>query len=167
MKAKIITALILGIISSQSYAALESSTQHRATGEKQTKMASQSGVDFLAQNKNQPGVKTTMTGLQYKVIKEGTGEMPTDNDTIVVNYQGTTIDGKEFDSSYKRGQPMAAPLKYMIPGWVEALQMMKKGSVWMLYIPANLAYGERGAPPVIAPNQTLIFKVELLDVKKA
>lgn len=146
--------------------------QRKAAEEMQAKMKTQqdqnteSGKQFLAQNKTQPGIKTTMTGLQYKVLTEGTGEMPTDKDTIVVNYQGTTIDGKEFDSSYKRGQPMTAPLKYMIPGWVEALQMMKKGSTWMLYIPANLAYGDRGAPPAIGPNQTLIFKVELLDVKK-
>lgn len=147
--------------------------QRKAAEEMQAKMKAQQdqnsnvGKDFLTQNKNQPGIKTTESGLQYKVITEGNGEKPMASDTIVVNYQGTTIDGKEFDSSYKRGEPMTAPLKYMIPGWVEALQMMKKGSTWMLYIPAHLAYGDRGAPPVIGPNQTLIFKVELIDVKKA
>lgn len=122
---------------------------------------------FFEKNRKQPGVVTLADGLQYKIINTGKGKQPTDKDTIVVNYQGTTLDGKEFDSSYKRGQPMTAQLQYMIPGWVEALKMMKTGSTWMLYVPAHLAYGERGVPPVIGPNQTLIFKVELVDVKKS
>jgi FKBP-type peptidyl-prolyl cis-trans isomerase FklB len=124
------------------------------------------GNDFLAKNKDKSGIVTTPSGLQYQIVTAGNGTQPTDKDVIVVNYAGTTIDGHEFDSSYKRGEPMTVQLKYMIPGWIEALKLMKKGAVWNLYIPAKLAYGERGAPPVIGPNQALVFKVELLDVKK-
>lgn len=147
--------------------------QQQMTAQMSAKLKSQSqdntdtSVQFFEKNKNEAGVTTLPSGLQYKIVKAGTGVQPTASDVIVVNYEGTTLDGKIFDSSYKRGQPMTAQLKYMIPGWVEALQLMKKGSTWMLYIPANLAYGERGAPPVIGPNQALIFKVELLDVKKS
>ncbi|WP_408608949.1 FKBP-type peptidyl-prolyl cis-trans isomerase [Aquicella siphonis] len=124
------------------------------------------GASFLNENKNKPGVVTLPDGLQYKIIKEGTGAKPTANDTVTVNYAGRLIDGTEFDSSYKRGEPATFPVSGVIAGWTEALQLMKTGSVWELYIPANLAYGEYGAPPVIGPNETLIFKVELLSVKK-
>lgn len=122
--------------------------------------------DFLAKNKNQPGVKTLSDGLQYKVLSTGSGPKPLPQDNITVEYTGTTVDGKEFDSSAKHGKPMTAPLQYMIQGWVEALQMMNAGSTWELYIPANLAYGERGQPPIIGPNQALIFKVKLVSVEK-
>lgn len=122
------------------------------------------GDAFLAANKLKPGVVTLPDGLQYKVIKDGTGPKPTASDTVKVNYAGTLIDGTEFDSSYKRGQPASFPVNGVIPGWTEALQLMKVGSTWELYIPASLAYGANGAPPIIGPNQTLIFKVELLDV---
>lgn len=125
------------------------------------------GEAFLNANKNKAGVKTLPDGLQYKVLKEGTGPTPTINDTVTVNYAGRLVDGTEFDSSYKRGEPTTFPVSGVIPGWTEALQLMKKGSVWELYIPSDLAYGERGAPPSIGPNETLIFKVELLDVKKS
>ncbi|OGT37220.1 MAG: hypothetical protein A3F12_06530 [Gammaproteobacteria bacterium RIFCSPHIGHO2_12_FULL_38_14] len=124
------------------------------------------GEAFLAKNKTKPDVVTLPDGLQYKVIKEGTGPIPTRNDQVTVHYSGTLIDGTEFDSSYRRGQPITFPVTGVIPGWVEALQMMKVGSTWELYIPASLAYGERGAPPVIGPNQVLIFKVTLIEIKK-
>jgi FKBP-type peptidyl-prolyl cis-trans isomerase FklB len=130
----------------------------------QNKVASDA---FLATNKTKPGVVTLPDGLQYKVIGAGKGAQPAATDTVTVNYAGRLIDGTEFDSSYKRGQPAMFPVNGVIAGWVEALQLMKAGSVWELYIPASLAYGEQGAPPVIGPNQALIFKVELLDVKKS
>jgi FKBP-type peptidyl-prolyl cis-trans isomerase FklB len=124
------------------------------------------GAAFLAANAKKPGVKTLPDGLQYKVITEGKGEKPTLNDVVTVHYMGTLVDGKEFDSSYKRGEPATFPVAGVIAGWTEALQLMPAGSTWELYIPANLAYGEQGAPPVIGPNETLIFKVQLLSVKK-
>lgn len=124
------------------------------------------GNDFLSANKTKKGVITLPDGLQYKILKKGTGAKPTDIDTVTVNYAGTFINGTEFDSSYKRGQPISFPVNAVIPGWTEALKLMKTGSVWELYIPANLAYGEHGMPPVIGPNKTLIFKVELLGINK-
>jgi FKBP-type peptidyl-prolyl cis-trans isomerase FklB len=123
------------------------------------------GEKFLAENKTKPGVKTTASGLQYKLEKEGKGAQPKANDTVTVNYRGTLINGTEFDSSYKRGQPATFPVSGVIRGWTEALQLMKVGSKYQLFIPANLAYGERGAGRDIGPNSTLIFDVELLDVK--
>ena len=123
------------------------------------------GEKFLTENKNKPGVKTTASGLQYKVLKEGSGSPPKETDTVVVNYRGTLIDGTEFDSSYKRGEPATFPVNRVIKGWTEALQLMKPGSKSQLFIPANLAYGERGAGGDIGPNATLIFEVELLNVK--
>jgi len=124
------------------------------------------GEAFLAKNKGEKGVKTTASGLQYKVITAGKGKQPTAEDTVTVNYRGTLIDGTEFDSSYKRNQPATFPVKGVIPGWTEALPLMKEGSKWMLYIPANLAYGERGAGNMIGPNSTLVFEVELLSIAK-
>lgn len=125
-----------------------------------------SGEAFLNANKNKPGVVTLPDGLQYKVLSPGTGPKPALTDTVTVDYAGRLVDGTEFDSSYKRGEPATFPVNGVIPGWVEVLQLMPVGSTWELYIPANLAYGERGAPPVIGPNQTLIFKVKLIDIKK-
>ena len=125
------------------------------------------GEKFLAENKKKEGVKATASGLQYKVVKEGTGAQPKEKDTVMANYRGTLIDGTEFDSSYKRGQPATFPVSGVIKGWTEALQMMKVGSKYQLFIPANLAYGERAIGPDIGPNSTLIFEVELLDVKPA
>ncbi len=124
------------------------------------------GEAYLAKNKASPGVVTLPDGLQYKVIKSGEGVQPQDGDRVTVNYAGTFIDGKEFDSSYKRGEPATFPVNGVIKGWTEALKLMKAGSVWELYIPANLAYGTRGAPPTIGPNQTLVFKVELISVQQ-
>jgi len=123
------------------------------------------GAKFLEDNKKKPGVKTTASGLQYKVEKEGTGSQPKATDMVTVNYRGTLIDGTEFDSSYKRGQPATFPVNGVIKGWTEALQLMKQGSKYQLVIPSNLAYGERAMGPDIGPNATLIFEVELQDVK--
>jgi FKBP-type peptidyl-prolyl cis-trans isomerase FklB len=125
------------------------------------------GDKFLADNKGKPDVKTTASGLQYKVIKEGSGTPPKAGDTVEVNYRGTLIDGTEFDSSYKRGQSASFPVNAVIKGWTEALQLMKPGSKYELVIPPNLAYGERGAGQDIGPNATLKFEVELLSVKPA
>ena len=124
------------------------------------------GEAFLAENKKKEGVTTLPSGLQYKVIKEGDGKIPTINDTVTVNYRGTLIDGTEFDSSYTRGQPVTFPVKGVVPGFSEALQLMKVGSKWQLFIPSNLAYGERGAGEQIGPNTTLIFELELLSIKE-
>jgi len=123
------------------------------------------GTKFLEENKKKEGVKTTASGLQYKVVKEGTGAQPKANDTVTVNYRGTLINGTEFDSSYKRGEPATFPVNGVIKGWTEALQLMKAGSKYQLFIPPNLAYGERAVGPDISPNSTLIFDVELMDVK--
>jgi len=125
----------------------------------------QKGEAFLKENATKEGVKTLPSGLQYKEIKAGTGKTPKATDTVSVHYRGTLINGKEFDSSYKRGEPAEFPVNRVIPGWTEALQLMKEGSKWMLYIPSKLAYGERGAGGDIGPNETLIFEVELLKVK--
>jgi len=119
---------------------------------------------FLAANKTKEGVKTTESGLQYKVMKEGSGAQPKSSDTVTVNYRGTLTDGTEFDSSYKRGQPATFAVSGVIKGWTEALQLMKVGAKYQLFIPANLAYGEQGRPG-IPPNAPLIFEVELMDVK--
>ena len=120
---------------------------------------------FLMENKAKEGVKTLPSGLQYKVIKDGDGKTPKLSDTVVTHYRGTLLDGKEFDSSYKRNEPAEFPVSGVIKGWTEALQLMKEGSKWTLYVPAKLAYGERGYPPVIGPNETLVFEIELLKVK--
>src|SRR5581483_5600494 len=121
------------------------------------------GDAFLAANKSKPGVKSFDSGLQYQVLTEGTGETPKPGDTVAANYRGTLIDGTEFDSS-KPGQPTSFPVTGVIPGWTEALEHMKTGSKWKLFIPSNLAYGERGQRPKIAPNAALIFEVELVSV---
>jgi len=123
------------------------------------------GKKFLVENQNKEGVKTLPSGLQYKVLTEGSGKIPKLEDRVTVNYKGTLIDGTEFDSSYKRGQPATFQVKGIIKGWTEALQLMKEGSKWQLFIPPDLAYGERGAGGQIPPNSTLIFEVELISVK--
>jgi FKBP-type peptidyl-prolyl cis-trans isomerase FklB len=120
---------------------------------------------FLEANKAKEGVKALPSGLQYKVIKEGTGKTPTLDDKVKTHYRGRLIDGKEFDSTYKRNQPAEFALKGVIKGWTEALLLMKEGSKWELYIPPNLAYGEKGRPG-IPPNSTLVFEIELLEVVK-
>ena len=122
------------------------------------------GEAFLAENGKRVEVKTTPSGLQYEVLEEGDGAMPTANDTVVVHYTGKLIDGTVFDSSVERGEPATFGVTQVIPGWVEALQLMKAGSKWRLFIPSELAYGPRGAGGLIGPNQTLIFDVELIKV---
>ncbi len=123
------------------------------------------GDEFLAQNKTKEGVVTLPSGLEYKILKAGDGPKPTATDIVECNYRGTLIDGKEFDSSYKGGKPVSFPVNGVIKGWTEALQLMPVGSKWELFIPANLAYGERAAGADIPPNSTLIFEVELLSIK--
>ena len=123
------------------------------------------GDDFLAQNKTKEGVVALPDGLQYKILKEGNGPKPAVTDSVVCNYRGTLIDGTEFDSSYKRGQPATFPVNGVIKGWTEAVQLMPVGSKWQLFVPADLAYGNRGAGPDIGPNATLIFEVELLSIQ--
>lgn len=125
-----------------------------------------SGEAFLAENAKKEGVKTTASGLQYKVITEGTGEHPKATDTVMVNYEGKLIDGKVFDSSYERGEPIEFPLNQVIPGWTEGVQLMKPGAKYEFFIPSDLAYGEAGNPD-IEPNSVLIFTVELLNKEQA
>ena len=125
----------------------------------------QKGEAFLSENKKKEGVKTLPSGLQYKVIKAGTGKKPKSNDTVTVNYRGTLIDGTEFDSSFRRGQPATFQVSGVIPGWTEAMQLMAEGAKWQLFIPPSLAYGETGAGNAIGPNATLIFEVELISIK--
>jgi len=124
------------------------------------------GDAFFAENKTKDGVVTLPSGLQYKVLVEGTGPKPTATDTVVCNYKGTLLDNTEFDSSYKRGQPVTFPVNGVIKGWTEALQLMPVGSKWQLFVPPDLAYGARGGPGGgIGPNATLIFEVELMSIK--
>jgi FKBP-type peptidyl-prolyl cis-trans isomerase len=122
---------------------------------------------FLEENKGKEGVKTTESGLQYKVVKEGGGPKPKKDDVVKVHYRGTLLDGSEFDSSHKRNEPARFRVDQVIPGWTEALQMMGVGSVYEIYLPPELAYGDRGAPPVIQPGSLLKFEVELLEIVKA
>jgi len=124
------------------------------------------GEKFLAENAKKNGVKVLESGLQYKILKEGTGAMATASDKVQVHYEGTLIDGTKFDSSYDRGQPAEFGVTQVIKGWTEALQLMKEGSTWMLYIPYDLAYGSRQAGQEIKPFSTLIFKVELIKIVK-
>ncbi|MHB1025443.1 MAG: FKBP-type peptidyl-prolyl cis-trans isomerase [Desulfobacteria bacterium] len=138
----------------QAEAKVKLSEKNKADGEK-----------FLAENAKKKGVKSLPSGLQYMEITPGKGKSPKASDTVTVHYKGTLIDGTEFDSSYKRGQPATFPVSGVIPGWIEALQLMKEGAKWRLFIPSNLAYGERGAGRDIGPNATLIFEVELISVK--
>ena len=132
--------------------------------EKEIAANAEAGKKFLDENGKKDGVKTTATGLQYNVEKEGKGAKPTKSDSVTVNYEGRLLDGTVFDSSYERKEPVTFNVSDVIPGWVEGLQLMNEGSKYTLYIPSNLAYGETGAPPSIPPNATLTFDVELLKV---
>ncbi len=127
--------------------------------------ALENGQKFLAENAKRPEVKTTASGLQYEVLTEGTGKSPAATDTVEVNYRGTTINGNEFDSSYKRGESIEFPLNRVIPGWTEGVQLMKEGAKYRFTIPSELAYGKQGAGADIGPDETLIFDVELIKVK--
>ena len=122
------------------------------------------GEAFLIENGKKEGVRTLPSGLQYRVLKEGDGRHPKKSDQVVVHYKGTLIDGREFDSSHKRGEPMKFGVMQVIKGWSEALPLMKEGAKWMLYIPWQLAYGEKGSGKLIGPNETLIFEIELIAV---
>ncbi|OPY71561.1 MAG: Outer membrane protein MIP precursor [Syntrophorhabdus sp. PtaU1.Bin002] len=122
------------------------------------------GEAFLAENKKKPGVTTLPSGLQYKVLKEGKGKTPAATDTVVTHYRGILIDGTEFDSSFQRNEPATFSVNGVIKGWTEALQLMKEGAKWQLFVPSDLAYGDRGAGPLIGPNATLVFEVELISI---
>lgn len=131
---------------------------------KKSAIVKEESQKFLDANKAKPGVKTTASGLQYQVLTEGTGKTPSPSDRVTVHYTGKLTDGSVFDSSVQRGQPATFGVNQVIPGWTEALQLMKEGDKWMLYIPYALAYGERGSPPQIPPFSTLVFEVELIKV---
>ncbi len=139
---------------------MQKSKAEKASGNKKL------GLDFLAANKNKPGVVTTPSGLQYTILQAGTGPKPGPTDMVRVHYHGTTIDGKVFDSSVERGKPIDLSVNGVIAGWTEALQLMPVGSKWKLFIPSNLAYGDQQAGPMIAPGSTLIFEVSLLEIVK-
>jgi FKBP-type peptidyl-prolyl cis-trans isomerase len=138
--------------------------KQEAKAHEQGSGARKEGEAFLAANKSKEGVVTLPSGLQYKILKEGTGPKPTASDTVTCNYRGTLLNGKEFDSSYKRGEPTSFPVGGVIKGWTEALQLMPVGSKWQLFIPGDMAYGDRGAGGDIGPGETLIFEVELLSI---
>lgn len=147
----------------------EFQAKQKALASKDGEVASENiaeGKAFLAKNKKRSTVIETRSGLQYEVVTQGKGQKPKATDTVRVHYEGTLIDGTEFDSSYKRGEPTEFPLNGVISGWTEGLQLMPVGSKYKFYIPSKLAYGERGAGRLIGPNKTLIFTVELLEIKK-
>jgi FKBP-type peptidyl-prolyl cis-trans isomerase FklB len=145
----------------QKEVAAKHETRMKELGEKNKK----EGDAFLTENKKKEGVVSLPSGLQYKILTAGTGKTPTDTDTVTVHYSGTLLDGTVFDSSYRRGEPATFPINGIIPGWIEALKLMKEGAKWQLVIPPGLAYGERGAGAVIGPNATLLFDVELISIK--
>jgi len=146
---------------------LEASKRQQEQMKVAGEMNKKEGAEFLAANKTKEGVVTLPSGLQYKILNEGTGPKPAATDTVVCNYRGTLISGTEFDSSYKRGQPLSIPVNGVIKGWTEALQLMPVGSKWQLFVPSELGYGDRGADPRsgIGPGATLIFEVELLSIQ--
>ncbi|MGH9502038.1 MAG: FKBP-type peptidyl-prolyl cis-trans isomerase [Terriglobales bacterium] len=150
-------------------ALMEVQTEMRNKQQEQMHLAGEAskkeGAAFLAANKAKDGVVTLPSGLQYKILTAGTGPKPTASDSVVCNYRGTLINGTEFDSSYKRGEPATFPVSGVIKGWTEALQLMPVGSKWQLFVPSDLAYGERSPSPDIGPDSTLIFEVELLSIQ--
>lgn len=168
MKRKILTVMMAACVCSPLYAedANTMTTQPTATTQTQTQTPKQLGEQFLNTNKTKKGVVALPDGLQYKVLKQGSGPKPAANDVVTVNYEGHLINGQEFDSSAKHGGPAQFPVGQVIPGWVEAIQMMPVGSTWEIYVPENLAYGDQGAPPAIGPNEALIFKITLLKTEK-
>jgi FKBP-type peptidyl-prolyl cis-trans isomerase FklB len=147
-------------------AAIEKFQQQQATQQAaKAEKALKDGQAFLVENKTKKGVVVRPSGLQYLVVKDGSGKSPAATDTVEVNYRGTLIDGTEFDSSYSRGQTVSFPVNQVIQGWQEVLPLMKTGAQWKVYIPADLAYGERGAGANIGPNETLVFDIELISIK--
>ncbi len=145
----------------QAYQAQKAQELAKVMNEKQAEAKA-----FMEKNAKKEGVVTTDSGLQYEILKEGDGATPTENDKVIANYKGTLIDGTVFDSSYDRGEPATFPVNGVIQGWQEALKMMKEGSKWRIVVPANLAYGPRGAGNLIGPNETLIFEIELIAITK-
>jgi FKBP-type peptidyl-prolyl cis-trans isomerase FklB len=148
---------------------MEVQTEMRQKQQEQMQQAGEAnkkeGEAFLAANKSKDGVVTLPSGLQYKILTQGKGPKPAASDSVVCNYRGTLIDGTEFDSSYKRGEPATFPVSGVIKGWTEALQLMPVGSKWQLFVPSDLAYGDRAPGPEISPGSTLIFEVELLSIQ--
>jgi FKBP-type peptidyl-prolyl cis-trans isomerase FklB len=161
-------ALVLGLFAgcAPKETAPDTTATTPAAADAKTGVATDPGEAFLVANAKKEGVITTASGLQYKVLKSGTGDSPKATDQVKVHYTGTTIDGNVFDSSVQRGQPAVFPVNAVIPGWVEALQLMKVGDKWQLVIPAKLAYGAQSPSPAIPPNSVLIFEVELIDIEK-
>ena len=159
------------LLTDQEAQAAITNVQKEMQAKQQEKMKEAAGTNkkvgeaFLAGNKSKEGIVALPSGLQYKILTAGTGPKPAATDSVVCNYRGTLIDGKEFDSSYKRGQPNTFPVTGVIKGWTEALQLMPVGSKWQLFIPSDLAYGDRGAGADIGPGATLIFEVELLSIE--
>jgi len=143
----------------------ELATKQAARRKEMTEKNQKEGAAFLAANKAKEGIKTTASGLQYKVLRDGTGQVPKAADTVRTHYRGTLLDGTVFDSSYDRGEPATFSVNGVIPGWTEALQLMKVGSKWQLFIPSKLAYDTEGSGPDIAPNATLVFEIELLGIE--
>lgn len=157
-------------MSQEEMATVMQSFQTEMQAKHQEKMMAESlvnlevGTTFLETNKATDGITTLESGLQYRVVTQGSGKKPSAEDTVETHYEGKLIDGNVFDSSYQRGETAKFPVNAVIPGWTEALQLMEEGSKWELFIPATLAYGEAGSPPVIGPNSTLIFDIELISV---
>jgi len=158
----ILQALVMRLQEKQQAQQAKEMEEFAKKGEK----SKQEGEDFLKQNKKQPGVVETASGLQYKILNPGSNVKPTANDKVKVHYIGKLVDGTKFDSSYDRNEPIEFPLNGVIPGWTEGMQFIGEGGKIILYIPYSLGYGERGSPPVIPPYSTLIFEVELLKVVK-
>jgi FKBP-type peptidyl-prolyl cis-trans isomerase FklB len=145
----------------------QTAISHNEARELEAKMSAvaiEQGKAFLEENKKRPGIVTLPSGLQYEVINEGTGKKPKATDQVRCHYEGTLVDGTLFDSSIQRGEPAVFGVNQVIPGWVEALQLMSEGAKWKLYIPSDLGYGARGAGEMIPPHSTLVFEVELLEV---
>ena len=164
MKHILILTLALGLVAGCGEKSEPTTTNN--TSDTSTTMKSNPGEQFLAENAKKDGVKVTASGLQYLVLKSGSGPSPKLTDGVKVHYHGTLINGKVFDSSVERGEPISFPVGGVIPGWVEALQLMKVGDKWKLFIPAKLAYGEQSPGAGIPPNSVLIFEVELLGIEK-
>lgn len=165
MKKSLLCLALSGLVTITSFAAEPAQTQNNDGTTMQTTSTANPGAAFLETNKNKKGVTTLPDGLQYEIVTEGKGKKPGPTDTVTVDYEGKLVNGKVFDSSYQRGEAASFRVDQVIPGWQEALQLMNEGATWMLYIPANLAYGQEGAGGVIGPNETLIFKVHLIKVK--
>ena len=163
----VIAAIVFHIYSTHRQKAPEPAMPEKQAAQDASVQPETDGDKFLAENKSRPQVITLPSGLQYRIITEGNGAKPTLDDSVTVDYEGHFVDGRTFDSTYQAGAPITFLVKDVIKGWQEALQLMAVGSTWELYIPADLAYGETGAPPIIGPNEVLIFKVQLISINKS